>query len=90
MRNLVLSLVCAASVIGGVGVLEAADVQEGRGGPATDPTLCRDEAGGKKDCIGKHKEAYESGHIDRARHSSSAAKTASGSPSESDIACVVI
>jgi len=102
MKNLVFSLVCAACVSGGFGVLEAGYLGQGRGTPSSNPAQCRDEAGleysrnalrkvngqiqrcdggnrwlassadgtrdektaaaqGRKDCIGKHKEAYESG-----------------------------
>ncbi len=104
MKNLGFCVTAAACVIGGLGLLEAASDPQGRGSqPATNPTLCRDEAGleysrnslrkvngqiqvcnggnrwiaspnddtrdsrvvaaakGKKDCIGAHEEAYESG-----------------------------
>jgi hypothetical protein len=103
MKNLGFSLFCAAFVSSGFGVVDATNFQEGRGGPASNQALCRDDAGlqystnalrkvngqiqrcdggnrwlassadgtrdeknvaatrGKKDCIGTHKEAYESG-----------------------------
>ena len=46
MKNISFGLVCAACAFGGLGLLQADASQQGRGSrPASNPTICLDEAG---------------------------------------------